>query len=313
MILCLPTMIALNLKILSLKRGIVTLLNILDIKVWLSFIIDTGHITIQAVKESLYLGKVIGSEEDNVSMDYIGKIYIPFYEKNNRLIDSLNKVRNLDTVMNNHYRPIVMDAFSDFLQRQKRFIKAHPDKFVSLDILAKNFKRISDDSLKFYFNLLSGELRKNSAATDIKYRMTAFAKNMEPGAVVHDFRFTSVEGKKSNLYNIQAKYKLISFWASWCGPCLEEMPSLRKIYSHFKNVAVISFSLDSVKSLWIEASRKNKIAWYSFSDLEGPSGQFARYFSVQEIPLVVLLNEKNEIVKYNPDLMEVTIILHLDA
>ncbi len=281
-------------------------------KGWLPFLIDTGNITIIAKKDSLYLGTVNGSNEEKVLEEYQSDIYFPFHDKNDRFIDSADKYLNSDTTRYKYFRKVVDSASSDFLKQQKAFIKAHPDKYTSLDILANHFKSFEEDSLKFYFYLLSPELQNNSAATDIKYRINAFAANMRPGAKVPDFSFISTDGKNRNLYKIRAKFKLINFWASWCAPCIAELPSLRNIDSVFKNVAIISFSLDTKKTEWIEANRKNHITWYSFSDLKGTSGKFVSYFGVQQIPLAVLLNEKNEIVKYNPELMEVINILHLN-
>ena len=66
-----------------------------------------------------------------------------------------------------------------------------------------------------------------------------------------------------------------------------------------KNVAIISFSIDYDKTSWIKSSKENKIRWYSFSDLKGPEGKFAAYFSVQQIPLMILLDGNNKIIKYD--------------
>lgn len=83
--------------------------------------------------------------------------------------------------------------------------------------------------------------------------------------------------------------------ASWCAPCLAEIPTLQLINKNHKNdVAIISFSIGIKKDDWIKSMNENKIVWYSFSDLKGAKGKFTSYFSVHEIPLLILLNEKTK-------------------
>jgi thiol-disulfide isomerase/thioredoxin len=255
-------------------------------KGWLPFLIDTGHIIIVTKKDSLYLGKVSGSKENKVLKEFERKIEQPYYAKNSRFFDSTDKYRNNDTVRYQHYISIIDSSFAEFLKQQKNFIRQHPDKYVSLHILAEYFKQYVADSLKFYFDLLSPELQQNSAAIDIKYRITSFSEKMKAGAKVPDFSLVAADGTKNSLYQIHAKYKLINFWASWCGPCIAEIPTLKNIEKEFKNVSIISYSIDTKKNQWVNATKKNKISWYSFSDLKGMSAYFPRYFSVQEIPLL---------------------------
>lgn len=126
-----------------------------------------------------------------------------------------------------------------------------------------------------------------------------FKKNTLVGSSVPDFQFSDVNGNKDNLYNIQSPFKLINFWASWCGPCLAELPELKAFQVSNKNVAIISFSIDYDKASWIKSSKENEIPWYSFSDSRGPEGKFASYFSVQQIPLMILLDGNNKIIKYD--------------
>jgi thiol-disulfide isomerase/thioredoxin len=125
------------------------------------------------------------------------------------------------------------------------------------------------------------------------------------GTIVPDFQFKDINGNRDNLYNIQAPFKLIDFWASWCAPCLAELPELKAFHTKNKNVAIISFSIDYDKVAWVESSKKNGISWYSFSDSKGPEGKFASYFSVQQIPLMILLDGNNKIIKYDVKMSEV--------
>lgn len=266
---------------------------------WLPFIIDTGQIFITAKKDSIYIGNVSGSLENDLYHLYRKKLLIPFSRASKPDYDSLDKYRDLDLTKYDTYSKKIKQNQSAFLLSRENFIKEYPSGYVSLLILKEVENQLSDDSLRYYFNLLSSQLQAHSKAAEIKYRIGDLSKNIAVGGLVPDFQFNDINGNKNNLYNIQAPFKLIVFWASWCGPCLAELPELKDFHANNKTVAIISFSIDYDKSSWIKSSNENEISWYSFSDSKGPEGKFATYFSVQQIPLMVLLDGNNKIIKYD--------------
>lgn len=66
-----------------------------------------------------------------------------------------------------------------------------------------------------------------------------------PAAVqARDFTFTDTEGKKLTLAGFKGKWVLINFWATWCPPCLKEIPDLVSLYESRKDVMVIGIAMD---------------------------------------------------------------------
>lgn len=268
-------------------------------QMWLSFLIDTGHIYIAGNKDSIYKAKVIGSTENDLYHLY-NKEFANYYNKEVQSnIDSLDKYRSKDTFLYHHFLEINKQLAQRFLQKQKSFIRQFPGHYASLVVLHNIQKILAQDSLKYYFNLLTKNVRDNSRAAGIKYKVGNFYKNIEAGSIVPDFKFYDKDGHEVNLYSIDAPLKLIVFWASWCAPCIEEIPQLRALYTEHNNIAIISYSIDADKNSWINAIEKNQIPWYSYIDPHGVEGEFPAYFSVQQIPLMVLLDGENKIIKYD--------------
>lgn len=101
---------------------------------------------------------------------------------------------------------------------------------------------------------------------------------------------------------------LISFWATWCKPCLKELPHLQKLYEEFgeRGLKLLAISLDSPRSLskvrsFIKGYR------YTFTVLLDPNKKVSRKFMVRAIPYTFLLNPQGEIVysrAYRPGVEE---------
>ena len=67
---------------------------------------------------------------------------------------------------------------------------------------------------------------------------------LSPGTQAQGFVFTDSAGKKLTLSDYKGKWVLINFWATWCPPCLKEIPDLVSLYESRKDVMVIGVAMD---------------------------------------------------------------------
>ena len=93
-------------------------------------------------------------------------------------------------------------------------------------------------------------------------------------------------------------YVMIDFWASWCGPCLRELPNVLACYEkyHQKGFDVVGVSLDKDAGAWKAAIKSNKIPWPQMSDLAGWQSQAVSVYSFSGIPHTVLVDPQGIII-----------------
>lgn len=136
---------------------------------------------------------------------------------------------------------------------------------------------------------------------------TKAAENAEPviiksslvsGAKFPDFEEKDVAGKPLSIANHKGKVVLIDFWATWCGPCVQELPNVLKAYDkyHSKGFEIIGISLDQKEDALKNFTATKKMAWQQYFDGKGWGNKLAVRYGVNSIPATYLLDGEGKII-----------------
>lgn len=113
-----------------------------------------------------------------------------------------------------------------------------------------------------------------------------------------DFYVMDIMGEELSLQQYRGQVVLLDFWATWCQPCLAEMPNVKETYRKYKNrkFQIIGISLDNAREP-LEAYIKGEgIAWRQYFD---SSGQISNLYGVRAIPSTFLIDGTGIVRKVN--------------
>lgn len=122
--------------------------------------------------------------------------------------------------------------------------------------------------------------------------------------IVSDFSLPSIKDSQSlKLSDLKSDYVLIDFWASWCAPCLAEIPYLKTALEGSKDkLSIFSISIDQNLYQWKNAIVKNKMQIFAHAILRKDHPQFnelKRLFDIQTIPTNFLLDRNRRVIAIN--------------
>lgn len=168
-------------------------------------------------------------------------------------------------------------------------LEQNRDNYFGVMLLSDRIYNLSGQELLDEIAKFSPEMQQSEGLSKIKTTAEQMLKT-NIGQPYTDIVQNNAAGEpvslKSLVDNPANKYVLLDFWASWCGPCMGEVPHLKQTYEKFhdKGFEIYGVSFDYDRDNWLGAVEGNGMNWIHVSDLNSFDNQAAKDYAVQGIP-----------------------------
>ncbi|MDB5231930.1 MAG: hypothetical protein JWN76_2735 [Chitinophagaceae bacterium] len=187
------------------------------------------------------------------------------------------------------------DARKKALELYKEKIEAYPYSLSLLETLAKAREDYSPAELNYLLKTFNNEVRNSTVFSEFQF----YIKNRDKySKTVLNMALSTPANKKEKILDTTQKFNLIVFWASWCGPCIEEIPQLKKIYQqyHNKGLAITSISLDINLRNWKATIKQENMPWKQLIVKDTDRVLMSTSYDVHVVPIVFLTDQHGNII-----------------
>lgn len=208
----------------------------------------------------------------------------------------------------------------DYSGFRSRF-EAHAAKYAALDVVAA---RAGD-----YLGALEAQLPgsteeiwrglQSASNAALQKRATERLQFIDLMKRPLDIAFTAIDGRDVDLKNLRGKVVLIDFWATWCGPCIAELPNVKRVYQayHDKGFEIVGITLENArlapndtaeqtaaklaaaKQVLAEFVAKENMPWPQQFDGKFWKNDISTRFAINGIPAMFLLDQEGRVVSTN--------------
>ncbi len=121
-----------------------------------------------------------------------------------------------------------------------------------------------------------------------------YAVDLSPGALAPDFTLKSASGENLRLREYRGNVVMINFWASWCGPCRQEMPVLNQLYEKYNTAGLMLFGInvDTDPGVASRMVKKTKVIYPILFDTEK---KISELYQLNAMPMTLLVDRDGKI------------------
>jgi len=281
----------------SKKIGFLGFYNPFDQTKHSNFILENATIKI----EGNHLDKkgllISGSKETDFYFKYANQLWLYLKTQTvDKKIETLKKTKNNKELANalQEKERIV----HDFKLNLEKIFRENPTHYLSIFFLQERAELFTASELKAIYSSLANDYKNTSKAI----KLSDFINQMpylKQGGTFPNFAYNDRNGKVNSLENLKGKNgTLVVFWASWCGPCRQEIPELKKLHKTYqaKGINFISISIDHDKAKWEQALASEKMPWPNLANLPGDFKEVKKKYNLYAIPSMFLLDDKGKVI-----------------
>lgn len=190
------------------------------------------------------------------------------------------------------------EAFFAELESQARaLLKDFPDRSDPYEMLLAVAQNSEGEKAK----ALLKELNESKAPEQVKAAAKGMSAKLEAMGKPVEIQFEAIDGRKVDVSSMKGKVVLIDFWATWCGPCVGEIPHVKEAYEklHPKGFEIVGISFDKDEQALKNFVKEKDMAWPQYFDGKGWQNAFGQKYGINSIPAMWLVDKNGNLADMN--------------
>jgi thiol-disulfide isomerase/thioredoxin len=184
--------------------------------------------------------------------------------------------------------------YAEFEKGVRELQKEFPNRPEVYEILLEIANKAEPEKAKG----IAKEITSSTAAeAGVKEAAKGLLTKLEAVGKPVDIKFTAIDGREVDLSKMKEKVILIDFWATWCGPCIREIPAVKAAYEKLnaKGFEIVGISFDKEKDKLASFVAEKKMPWPQYYDGQGWANEFGKKFGINSIPAMWLVDKKGNL------------------